>query len=159
MARVTVEDCIDRVKNRFELVLATAHRSREISSGAEPHVERDNDKNPVIALREVADGKVLTEDLVEGVIKGMQHQVEVDEPEEDEFSSLLGDSEGSQDNLRDNFTDSDAEKSGMNIHGISEGGSQNSEEPLTQETEINLEKVFNFEDISALETEDSKEQD
>ena len=159
MARVTVEDCIDRVKNRFELVLATAHRSREISSGAEPHVERDNDKNPVIALREVAGGKVLTEELVEGIIKGMQYQVEVDEPEEDEFSNLLGDSEGSQDNLSDNFTDSDAEKSGMNIHGISEGGSQNSEEPLTQETEINLEKVFNFEDISASETEDSKDQD
>ena len=159
MARGTVEDCIDRVKNRFELVLATAHRSREISSGSEPHVERDNDKNPVIALREVAGGKVLTEELVEGIIKGMQYQVEVDEPEEDEFSNLLGDSEGSQDNLSDNFTDSDAEKSGMNIHGISEGGSQNSEEPLTQETEINLEKVFNFEDISASETEDSKDQD
>ena len=82
MARVTVEDCIDRVKNRFELVLATAQRSREISSGSDPLVERDDDKNPVIALREVANGKVLTEDLVEDIVQSMQHQVEVDEPEE-----------------------------------------------------------------------------
>ncbi len=159
MARVTVEDCIDRVKNRFELVLATAHRSREISSGAEPHVERDNDKNPVIALREVADGKVLTEDLVEGIVKGMQHQVEIDEPDEDEFSNLLGDSENTQENLSGEFTDSDAEKSGMNIQGFTEDNLKSDEEPTLNESEINLDSVFNFEDVTDSETEEIKNQD
>ena len=81
MARVTVEDCVDKVPNRFELVLLSAHRARAISSGAPISVERDNDKNPVVALREIADQTVSPEDLKEDLIHSLQAQVEVDEPE------------------------------------------------------------------------------
>ena len=81
MARVTVEDCIEKVSNRFELVLLASHRSRTISSGAPITVEKDNDKNPVIALREIAEGTISPEDIKEGLIHSMQKYVEVDEPE------------------------------------------------------------------------------
>ena len=81
MARVTVEDCIDKVENRFELVLLAAHRARMISSGAPLKVDRDNDKNPVVALREIAERTVSPEDLREELIHSLQRYVEVDEPE------------------------------------------------------------------------------
>ncbi len=81
MARVTVEDCVDKVENRFELVLLAAHRARMISSGAPLTVDRDNDKNPVVALREIADQTVAPEDLKEDLIHSLQKYVEVDEPE------------------------------------------------------------------------------
>ncbi len=81
MARVTVEDCIDKVDNRFDLILMASHRARAISSGAPIHVDRDNDKNPVVALREIADEKLAPNDLKEDVIHALQKQVEVDEPE------------------------------------------------------------------------------
>ena len=84
MARVTVEDCIDKLPNRFELVLLSAHRARMISQGAPLSVERDNDKNPVVALREIADETVNTDDLREEYIHAMQKHVEVDEPEQSE---------------------------------------------------------------------------
>lgn len=83
MARVTVEDCIDKVDNRFELVLLAAQRARAISSGEQITIDRDNDKNPVVALREIADQKVKPEDLREDLIHSMQRHVEVDEPEAD----------------------------------------------------------------------------
>ena len=81
MARVTVEDCIDKVDNRFELVLLASHRARMISSGAQLTVDRDNDKNPVVALREIADQTVQPDDLKEDLIHSLQKYVEVDEPE------------------------------------------------------------------------------
>ena len=84
MARVTVEDCIDKVENRFELVLLASHRARMISSGAPLTVDRDNDKNPVVALREIADETVTPADLNEDLIHSLQKYVEVDEPEPDE---------------------------------------------------------------------------
>ena len=82
MARVTVEDCVDKVPNRFELVLLAAHRAREISAGASITVDRDNDKNPVVALREIADETLSPGDLKEDLIHSLQKHVEVDEPEE-----------------------------------------------------------------------------
>ena len=81
MARVTVEDCIDKVPNRFDLVLLASHRARMISSGTPITVERDNDKNPVVALREIADTTVSTDDLKEELVHSLQKYVEVDEPE------------------------------------------------------------------------------
>ena len=90
MARVTVEDCIVRIPNRFDLVMAAAQRSRDISSGASITVDRDNDKNPVIALREIADETVDVEVLNESLIKGLQKHVEVDEPEDDDLERLIG---------------------------------------------------------------------
>ncbi|MCV3210388.1 DNA-directed RNA polymerase subunit omega [Mesorhizobium sp. YC-39] len=83
MARVTVEDCIDKVDNRFELVLLAGHRARQISQGAPITVPRDNDKNPVIALREIADETLSPDDLKEDLIHSLQKHVEVDEPEAD----------------------------------------------------------------------------
>src|SRR5580692_6018147 len=81
MARVTVEDCIDKVENRFDLVLLAAHRARMISSGTQIAVERDNDKNPVVALREIAETAISPEDLKEELVHSLQKYVEVDEPE------------------------------------------------------------------------------
>jgi DNA-directed RNA polymerase subunit omega len=81
MARVTVEDCIDKVENRFELVLLAAHRGRMISSGGQITVDRDNDKNPVVALREIAEETISPGDLKEELIHSLQKYVEVDEPE------------------------------------------------------------------------------
>ena len=81
MARVTVEDCIDKVDNRFDLVLMASHRARAISSGAPLSVARDNDKNPVVALREIGDGKLSPGDLREDLIHALQKHVEIDEPE------------------------------------------------------------------------------
>jgi len=90
MARVTVEDCIDKVPNRFELVMLAAHRARELSLGAEMTVERDNDKNPVVALREIADETLTAEHLREAAIESHQTQIEVDEAEEDQMTLLMG---------------------------------------------------------------------
>lgn len=81
MARVTVEDCVDKVPNRFELVLLAAHRARSISNGSAITVDPDNDKNPVIALREIAERTIPSEDMRESLIHSIQKNVEVDEPE------------------------------------------------------------------------------
>lgn len=81
MARVTVEDCVDKVPNRFELVLLAAHRARAIASGSAVTIEVENDKNPVVALREIAATTVTAPDLSEGFIHSIQKNVEVDEPE------------------------------------------------------------------------------
>ncbi len=82
MARVTVEDCVLRVPNRFELVLVAAQRAREITAGAQLTLDRDDDKNPVVALREIADDTVPVDKLQDSLIRGMQKHVEIDEPEE-----------------------------------------------------------------------------
>jgi DNA-directed RNA polymerase subunit omega len=82
MARVTVEDCVVKVPNRFELVLLAAQRAREITSGAPLSVDRDDDKNPVVALREIAEETVALDHLKDSVVRGMQKHIEMDEPEE-----------------------------------------------------------------------------
>ena len=89
MARVTVEDCVDKVENRFELVLIASHRARLIASGSPITVDRDNDKNPVVALREIADVTQTPEDLKEDFIHSLQKQVEVDEPEAEVVPALV----------------------------------------------------------------------
>ncbi|HEX2019021.1 MAG TPA: DNA-directed RNA polymerase subunit omega [Aurantimonas sp.] len=81
MARVTVEDCVDKVENRFELVLLASHRARQIAQGQQITIDRDNDKNPVVALREIADETLSPGDLKEDLIHSLQKHVEVDEPE------------------------------------------------------------------------------
>src|SRR6218665_2984053 len=91
MARVTVEDCIDKVDNRFELVLLASLRPRLISQGAAITIDRDNDKNPVVALREIADETLSPDDLKEDLIHSLQKHVEVDEPEPDAASLLAED--------------------------------------------------------------------
>ncbi|MBN9024923.1 MULTISPECIES: DNA-directed RNA polymerase subunit omega [Kaistia] len=96
MARVTVEDCVDKVENRFELVLLAGHRARMIASGSPLTVARDNDKNPVVALREIADETVHPDDLKEDLIHSLQKYVEVDEPEQD--LQLLAEDSAEEDN-------------------------------------------------------------
>ena len=90
MARVTVEDCVDKVPNRFELVMLAAHRARQLSSGGALTVDRDNDKFPVVALREIAEETLGADHLRESAIESHQNQIEVDEPEEDAMALLMG---------------------------------------------------------------------
>lgn len=94
MARVTVEDCIDKVENRFELVLLASHRARMVSAGSPITIDRDNDKNPVVALREIAEQTVSPGDLKEDLIHSLQKYVEVDEPEPDTVPLIGGGGSG-----------------------------------------------------------------
>lgn len=89
MARVTVEDCVDKVPNRFELVMLAAHRAREIAAGGAITIDRDNDKNPVVSLREIAEETQSAEDLRERLIESYQTQIEVDEPEDNSMALLM----------------------------------------------------------------------
>lgn len=89
MARVTVEDCVLKIPNRFQLVMMAAQRSRELSVGGELTVERDNDKNPVVALREIADETIPLEELETAVIEGLQRNIDVDEIAEEEDDEML----------------------------------------------------------------------
>ena len=89
MARVTVEDCVDKVQNRFDLVMLAAHRARVIASGSPITIDRDNDKNPVVALREIAEGTLAPDELYENAIESQQRHIEVDEPEEDNMALLM----------------------------------------------------------------------
>src|SRR6218665_3701903 len=90
MARVTVEDCVSLIPNRFELVMMAAHRARDIHSGAVLLVDRDRDKNPVVALREIADEKLDLEELKDTLVRGHQRQVEADLPEDDIIELMAG---------------------------------------------------------------------
>jgi len=89
MARVTVEDCVLKIPNRFDLVLKAAQRARDVAAGAALTIERDDDKNPVIALREIADETIDLEDLENTLIKGLQKHAEVDEPEEEPVDDTI----------------------------------------------------------------------
>jgi DNA-directed RNA polymerase subunit omega len=91
MARVTVEDCVTKIPNRFNLVLLAAQRAREISTGGELTVERDNDKNPVVALREIAEGSIDLDNVRQALISGLQKHVETEEPEDDAMELLAAD--------------------------------------------------------------------
>lgn len=93
MARVTVEDCVEKIPNRYELLLVAAQRAKDISAGAPIRVERDNDKNSVIALREIAEDKADIEDLQKSLVIGLQKYVEVEEPEEEELEILAAEKE------------------------------------------------------------------
>ena len=110
MARVTVEDCIDKVENRFDLVLVASHRARMIASGQPITIDRDRDKNPVVALREIADGTLQPEDLREDLIHSLQKHVEVDEPEAEVVPALAPageQSDGAGDVQFDRMTEED----------------------------------------------------
>jgi len=91
MARVTVEDCVLKIPNRFDLVMLSAQRAREIAAGGSLTVERDNDKNPVVALREIAESSVDIDNLRQALITGLQKHVETEEPEEDMMELIASD--------------------------------------------------------------------
>ena len=102
MARVTVEDCIDKIPNRYELLMVAAQRAKDLSAGAPLTVARDNDKNSVIALREIADETVSIEELQKSLVMGLQKYVEVEEPEEEELEIMAAEKELAD--LDDQFT-------------------------------------------------------
>ena len=112
MARVTVEDCVLQIPNRFELVLLAGHRARALASGAELHVERDRDKNPVVALREIADQKLDLSALEESLVKGLQKRIEPDQPEEEVVELMAGEQQnwiGAADDAEDAEDEGDEE--------------------------------------------------
>jgi len=118
MARVTVEDCVTRVPNRFDLVMVASQRAREISAGAQITLERDNDKNPVVALREIADGTVNTDELSNSVVTGLQKHVENDEPEEEGQGFGVGAGEDMLAEMQQaQISEEDAEDADMAIDG------------------------------------------
>ncbi len=118
MARVTVEDCVEKVPNRYELLMVAAQRAKDIESGAPLQVSRDNDKNSVVALREIAENKVSIEDLQHSLVMNLQKYVEVEEPEEEELEIIAAEKELSElDSQFDSsmLLDSDLDES-MQIH-------------------------------------------
>lgn len=116
MARVTVEDCVDKVDNRFELVLLSSHRARQISSGSQITIDRDNDKNPVVALREIADETLSPGDLKEDLIHSLQKHVEVDEPEQE----VVPEEEVTVEGVLADFSTSDAPAAEVTFDTLSE---------------------------------------
>lgn len=118
MARVTVEDCIDKVENRYELVLVAAQRAKDIAAGSMITVDRDNDKNSVVALREIAEERVDIADLQRSLVQGQQKLVEIQEPEDEEVEIIAAEKELSelQQFSSDMISDEDLNNT-MQIHG------------------------------------------
>lgn len=145
MARVTVEDCVVKVPNRFELVLLAAQRAREITSGAPLSIDRDDDKNPVVALREIADETVALDHLKSSVVRGMQKHVEIDEPEETHELELdtalfgVGAPAGAlMDAELDTELDADAEEADDAEDVEAENENEDEDEVLPAETAVDL---------------------
>ena len=126
MARVTVEDCVTKVPNRFELVMKAAQRAREIAAGSALSVDRDNDKNPVVALREIADTELSLEELEESLIKNLQKFVEADEPEEDQLDFTMAEGDlGDQEPAHRESPVAEAEsKFAAGAAAVEEGGAE-----------------------------------
>jgi DNA-directed RNA polymerase subunit omega len=150
MARVTVEDCVVKIPNRFELVLLAAQRAREITSGAPLSLDRDDDKNPVVALREIADETIRLDHLKDAVVRGMQKHVEMDEPEEvpelettlfgvaDPIGAVIGEDEVDEEAVEEELEEDllsieDADAIGLSdepaVEGEDEGETTEEEEP------------------------------
>lgn len=130
MARVTVEDCVDKVENRFELILVASHRARMISSGSKITIERDNDKNPVVALREIAESTVSPGDLKEDLIHSLQKYVEVDEAEPEAPLIGAGVDSGDTEVTTEHMTEEDLLKG---IEGLALVPREEPEEDLREE--------------------------
>jgi len=142
MARVTVEDCVLKVPNRFELVLLAAQRAREVTSGAPLTLDRDDDKNPVIALREIADETIQLAHLKDSLIRGMQKHIEIDEPEEtpdleqtlfgvaDPTGSVIGEDEIDEEAIEDEL---DEDMLAIEEEEVEvEPGEESAEEPVAE---------------------------
>jgi DNA-directed RNA polymerase subunit omega len=144
MARVTVEDCVVKVPNRFELVLLAAQRAREISSGAPLSIDRDDDKNPVVALREIADETVALDHLKSSVVRGMQKHVEIDEPEEShelELDTALFGVGAPAGVLMDEELDAEVDPDGEDAEAEDAEEGNEEEEALPAETAVDLAQI------------------
>ena len=128
MARVTVEDCVLQVPNRFQLVMLAAQRAREISAGSQLTIDRDNDKNPVVALREIADTTVNLDTLADSLVKGLQRQVEQDEPEEEGAGFGAGAGDLLAEMQQAQISKEEAEDSDLSIDGEFEDAAVGDEE-------------------------------
>jgi DNA-directed RNA polymerase subunit omega len=132
MARVTVEDCIVQVPNRFELVMLSAHRARALASGAELKLERDRDKNPVVALREIAEQKLDLGGLEEALVKGLQKRIEPDQPEEEVVELMAGEQQSwigaddAEDEAEEDLGDADEDESLVDSDAAKDGLAQGS---------------------------------
>lgn len=149
MARVTVEDCIDKIPNRYELLMVAAQRAKDLSAGSQLTVARDNDKNSVIALREIAEETISIEELQKSLVMGLQKYVEVEEPEEEELEILAAEKELAD--LDDQFTgllpQSELDES-MQIHGEDDAldldSDSESSVPFDDEDELGGEEGFDL---------------
>ena len=133
MARVTVEDCVLKVPNRFELVVLAAQRARDVAAGAPLSVDRDNDKDPVVALREIAEETIDLGTLKNALVKGLQKTVESDEPEEEIVDFLASE----QELLRDRGTGEEGSDE-MTLMEEDEGAEEGEEEPVVAEADEDL---------------------
>lgn len=145
MARVTVEDCILKIPNRFDLVALAAQRTRQIASGAPLTVERDNDKNPVVALREIAEDGVSPNSLQESIIKGLRQTVELDTTEQEMAEMLMSEQDIVEDLLAASTAEEGAESTAEGLEGIEIGGTS-PDKLQTLSSDIDEE---NFEDTEA----------
>ncbi|MCB9957676.1 MAG: DNA-directed RNA polymerase subunit omega [Rhodospirillaceae bacterium] len=143
MARVTVEDCVERIPNRFELVMLAAQRARDISAGAQITVDRDNDKNPVVALREVADASIPFDKLTEAIVRGHQRHAGMDEPDEEIVDLMAGEEEW----LRQTATDTGAQPS-------DEGEVIDEGESAEAAADDSMDPVHGYDDSQAAEVEE-----
>jgi len=133
MARVTVEDCVLQVPNRFELVMLAAQRARDISAGAGLSLERDNDKNPVVALREIADRTVELDALKNALVKGLQKHVEIDEPEEEVADFIEGEAALTADIVRADAAEALGDEDEDGEEEIAEPNIEDEAEPKLEE--------------------------
>ena len=146
MARVTVEDCIDKIPNRYDLVLVAAQRAKDISSGSPIQVDRDNDKNSVVALREISENRVSIEDLQHSLVMGQQKYVEVEEPEDEEVEIISAEKELAALDSQfssDMISDEDLNNT-MQIHG----GDEDDFEIESDAEDIEFDDNTDFEDDS-----------
>ena len=127
MARVTVEDCVLKIPNRFELVMMAAQRARDVATGAALSIDRDNDKNPVVALREIADETIGLDELRNALIKGHQKVVEADEPEDDIVELMAGEQAWAQ-----QMAVGDDDLSGDDLSADAEGDGDDEEDVLAE---------------------------
>ena len=131
MARVTVEDCVLKIPNRFELVMMAAQRARDVATGATLSIDRDNDKNPVVALREIADETIGLDELRNALIKGHQKVVELDEPEDDIVELMAGEQAWAQQmTIGEDDMGSEGDELGADIDADAEGDGDDEEDVL-----------------------------
>ena len=130
MARVTVEDCVLKIPNRFELVMMAAQRARDVATGASLSIDRDNDKNPVVALREIADETIGLDELRNALIKGHQKVVEADEPEDDIVELMAGEQAWAQQMNMGEDGEGEGDELGADIDADAEGDGDDEEDVL-----------------------------
>jgi DNA-directed RNA polymerase subunit omega len=131
MARVTVEDCVLKIPNRFELVMMAAQRARDVATGATLSIDRDNDKNPVVALREIADETIGLDELRNALIKGHQKVVEPDEPEDDIVELMAGEQAWAQQmTIGEDDMGGEGDELGADIDADAEGDGDDEEDVL-----------------------------